>query len=80
MAIVNEILGLIAKKITIIIKEEIITAQYYSISLDETSDISLTEQVLICIRIVLPSLSVNDYSWNFSIRTVHKPRLFLRSS
>ena len=47
--IINELLEMIASKIIRVITAKIKKATYFSIMLDEISDISILEQVLLCV-------------------------------
>uniref|UniRef100_H3ATE8 TTF-type domain-containing protein n=1 Tax=Latimeria chalumnae TaxID=7897 RepID=H3ATE8_LATCH len=55
----NEIISLLAKKISEKIKQHIIQAKYYSIILDYTSDTSRKEQLSVCIRVVEAEDTIN---------------------
>ncbi|XP_031781362.1 zinc finger MYM-type protein 1-like [Nasonia vitripennis] len=63
--VVNEIIALMANEIRKLILNKIMLAKYYSIMIDETSDITRVEQVSICIRIVNDDFSVNEYFMGF---------------
>lgn len=63
--IINEILALIAGKIISLNVEEIKSAPYFSLMIDETSDIARLEQVSICVRIVSEDLSVKEIFMGF---------------
>lgn len=61
----NEILELMATTVLSEIMDEIREAEYFSISLDETSDISRTEQISVCLRIVSENLTANEHFIGF---------------
>lgn len=61
----NEILELMATTVLSQIMGEIRRAEYFSISLDETSDVSRTEQVSVCLRIVSNNLTAAEYFIGF---------------
>ena len=57
--VVNEIITLMADEIRKIILNKIMLAKYYSLMIDETSDITRVELVSVCVKIVNEDLSVN---------------------
>lgn len=58
--IINEILAIMSNAVLRILIKNIKSAQYYAIIVDETADISNSEQVSICIRTVLPDLAIEE--------------------
>ncbi|KYN28567.1 Zinc finger MYM-type protein 1 [Trachymyrmex cornetzi] len=63
--IINEIVELFANQVVRQNLEIIKSADFYAISLDETSDISRLEQVSICIRIALDNLTTMEFFMGF---------------
>lgn len=61
----NEILELMASSVISENLKEIKEAEFFSILLDETSDISRTEQVSVCIRVVSQDLVSKEYFLGF---------------
>ncbi|XP_051160502.1 zinc finger MYM-type protein 1-like [Leptopilina boulardi] len=73
----NEILNLMANAILSEIMKEIREAEFFSILLDETSDISRTEEVSVCIRIFFDNLTSKEYFIGFfSIKDIKAKTLF----
>jgi len=62
---VNEILDLMANEIRKKISSEIKAANYYALTIDETSDVSKLEQISICVRTVNEDLSISEYFMTF---------------
>lgn len=63
--IVNEIIYLLADSILQKIIGEIKNAKYFSLMLDETSDVSRLEQVSICLRVSTDNMIVSNYFMGF---------------
>ena len=63
--VINEILDLMANKIIREKLKSIKAAKWFSIIVDETSDVSRLEQVSICVRIVLDDLTVQEIFLGF---------------
>ncbi|XP_053951251.1 zinc finger MYM-type protein 1-like [Anastrepha ludens] len=61
----NEILELMATTVSMEIIEDIRNAEYCSILLDETSDVSRIEQVSVCLRIVSEDLTAKEHFISF---------------
>lgn len=61
----NEILELMANKIITENLEDIRKAEFYSILLDETADVSRMEQISIYLRIASPDLTSSEYFMGF---------------
>lgn len=73
----NEILDLMASTVLSEIMADIKEAEYFSILLDETSDISRTEQVSVCLRVVSENLTAKEYFIGFfSVQNVKAKTLF----
>lgn len=73
----NEIFDLIATTVFLEIMEEIRKAEYFSILLDETSDVSRTEQVSVCLRVVSQNLILNEYFIGFfTVKDIKAKTLF----
>ncbi len=63
--VVNEILQMLADSVLRDIICEVKNEKYYSIMIDETSDIAVKEQVSLCIRSVNKNLEINEYFLGF---------------
>ncbi|XP_023246981.1 zinc finger MYM-type protein 1-like [Copidosoma floridanum] len=73
----NEILELMASTVLSKIMDEIRAVEYFLLSLDETSDVSRSEQVSICLRIVSDDLSAKKYFiGSFSTKNTSAETLF----
>ncbi|CAF2081407.1 unnamed protein product, partial [Rotaria magnacalcarata] len=66
--IINELLEMIASEIIRVITAKIKKVKYFSIMLDETSDISVSEQVSLCVRSVdRETFQIEEYFLGFYV-------------
>jgi hypothetical protein len=64
-AIQNEIIELMARQVLRLLQTDVQKNEFYSVMVDETTDISVTEQVSFCFRFVDNMLKVHEYFMGF---------------